>query len=64
MKNLMRMMTVPVLSRSRELANLREESMRNARTNLEKQARSRIVTSMLSLLEFKEKGRHDVRNDI
>lgn len=64
MKNLMRMMTVPGLSRSRELANLREESMRNARMNLEKQARSRIVTSMLSLLEFKEKGRHDVRNDI
>lgn len=64
MKNLMRMMTVPGLSRSRELANLREESMRNARMNLERQARSRIVTSMLSLLEFKEKGRHDVRNDI
>ncbi len=64
MKNLMRMMTVPGLSRSRELANLREESMRNARMNLEKQARSRIVTSMLSLLEFREKGRHDVRNDI
>lgn len=64
MKNLMRMMTVPGLSRSRELANLREELMRNARMNLEKQARSRIVTSMLSLLEFKEKGRHDVRNDI
>lgn len=64
MKNLMRMMTVPGLSRNRELANLREESMRNARMNLEKQARSRIVTSMLSLLEFKEKGRHDVRNDI
>lgn len=64
MKNLMRMMTIPGLSRSRELANLREESMRNARMNLEKQARSRIVTSMLSLLEFREKGRHDVRNDI
>ena len=64
MKNLMRMMMVPGLSGSRELANLREESMRNARMNLERQTRSRIVTSMLSLLEFKEKGRHDVRNDI
>ncbi len=47
MKNLMRTMTVPGLSGTRRLTRFREESMRNARTNLARQTGSRIVTSML-----------------
>lgn len=60
MKNLMRMMMVPGLSGSRELANLREESMRNARMNLERQTRSRIVTSMLGKVQMSKIGTNPI----
>lgn len=43
MKNLMKTMTVPGLGGTRRLTRFREESMRNARTNLARQTGSRSM---------------------
>lgn len=47
MRNEMRSMMIPGLSRSRELEWNRQASMRSAKENLSRQAKSRIAFSML-----------------
>ncbi len=50
-KTMMRMMTIPGLSGARRLEDYRMESMRNARANLFRQTRSRLVTSVIGQMK-------------
>ncbi len=51
MKNVTRIMTIPGLSGARKLEQRREESMRFAQMNLDRQTRSRIAISMLGQMQ-------------
>ncbi len=50
-ETMMRMMTIPGLSGARRLEDYRMESMRNARANLSRQTRSRLVTSVIGQMK-------------
>ena len=57
-ETMMRIMTVPGLSGTRQLENCRMESMRHAQANLSRQTRSRLVTSMIGRVKVeKDKAR-------
>lgn len=54
MRTMMRIMTIPGLSGTRQLENCRMESMRNAQANLSRQTRSRLVTSMIGRVKVEK----------
>lgn len=56
MKNMTRIMTIPGLSGTRKLEQRREESMRFAQMNLDRQTRGRIAVSMLSKMQTSKTG--------
>ncbi|WP_162832369.1 hypothetical protein [Bifidobacterium tsurumiense] len=51
MRNTTRLMAIPGLSRTRQLENMRKESMEKAQRNLSRQAQRRLMTSVIGQIQ-------------